>query len=170
VNSYRPITDFWLLGRPKVKYYGAYPAGFLERARALLGVGYTDQVLHVCGGRVRDYPFRGFGPNDRTIDLDPALAPDFQMDVRHLGARPGDLFPLEERGPHGTGARSVWEVLDDVQPSGPELWDAVLADPPYSEDDAQEYPHARHAFPARADLLRRCLSIVRPAAGSASST
>jgi hypothetical protein len=31
--SYRPITDVWILARPKVKYYGAYPNGFLERAR-----------------------------------------------------------------------------------------------------------------------------------------
>ena len=30
--SYRPITDVWILGRPKVRYYGAYPSGFLERA------------------------------------------------------------------------------------------------------------------------------------------
>ena len=34
--GYRPITDLWFLARPKVKYYGAYPNGFLERARALL--------------------------------------------------------------------------------------------------------------------------------------
>lgn len=44
--SYRPITDFWILARPKVKYYGAYPSGFLERARALVGVmmGFNNQV------------------------------------------------------------------------------------------------------------------------------
>jgi hypothetical protein len=80
--SYRPITDVWILARPKVKYYGAYPAGFLHRARALLGVSDYDPVLHVCAGRVRDYPYRGFGPNDRTVDLDPATEPDYLMDVR----------------------------------------------------------------------------------------
>ena len=80
--SYRPICDTWILARPKVKYYGAYPAGFLHRARALLGVSELDQVLHVCAGRVRDYPYRGFGPNDLTVDLDPDTFPDFVMDVR----------------------------------------------------------------------------------------
>src|SRR5688572_3426160 len=77
--SYRPITDIWILARPKVKYYGAYPSGFLERARALLGVIPTDPVLHVCGGRAKDYPAkpRGFGPNDRTLDLDAGLEPDY---------------------------------------------------------------------------------------------
>lgn len=64
--SYRPITDVWILARPKVKYYGAYPNGFLERARALLGVSPFDPVLHVCGGSAREYPAkpRGFGPRE----------------------------------------------------------------------------------------------------------
>lgn len=35
--SFRPIADVWILARPKVKYYGAYPNGFLERALPLLG-------------------------------------------------------------------------------------------------------------------------------------
>lgn len=80
--SYRPITDTWILARSKVKYYGAYPAGFLGRARALLGVSSTDSVLHVCGGRVRDYPYSGFGKNDKTLDLDPDLKPDYLQDAR----------------------------------------------------------------------------------------
>lgn len=79
--SYRPICDTWILARPKVKYYGAYPSGFLERARALLGVTINDPVLHVCSGMVRDYPFRGLGPNDRTVDIDGRLDPDFCIDV-----------------------------------------------------------------------------------------
>ena len=79
--GYRPICDVWILARPKVKYYGAYPNGFLERARALLGITPFDSLLHVCGGAARDYPAkpRGFGPFDKTLDLDPALKPDFQQ-------------------------------------------------------------------------------------------
>ena len=80
--SYRPITDVWILARSKVSYYGAYPAGFLHRARALLGVGPFGAVLHVCAGKVRDYPYRGFGPNDKTLDLDTACHPDFLQDAR----------------------------------------------------------------------------------------
>ena len=45
--SYRPITDVWILARSKVPYYGAYPAGFLHRARTLLGVDAVGAVLHV---------------------------------------------------------------------------------------------------------------------------
>jgi len=81
--NYRPITDVWILARPKVKYYGAYPNGFLERARVLVGAPIDEPVLHVCGGRVREYPVRGgFGPNDKTLDLDPALEPDYLQDAR----------------------------------------------------------------------------------------
>lgn len=80
--SYRPICDIWLLARPKVAYYGAYPAGFLGRARDLLGVTPTSYVLHVCGGKVRDYPYRGLSQNDYTMDLDQDLKPDFCQDVR----------------------------------------------------------------------------------------
>lgn len=80
--SYRPICDTWLLARSKTKYYGAFPAGFLSRARDLLGVGLEDAVLHVCGGKVREYPYRGLGANDKTLDLDPACNPDFLQDAR----------------------------------------------------------------------------------------
>ena len=85
--SYRPITDTWILARAKLtggkKYYGAYLGGFPERARALLGCKLTDPVLHVCGGMAKAYPYkRGFGPNDRTLDLDPNCEPDFLQDAR----------------------------------------------------------------------------------------
>lgn len=80
--SYRPITDFWFLARAKlkggVKYYGAYLGGFPERARVLIGCSIDEPMLHVCGGMAKHYPYRGgFGPNDKTLDLDPVCEPDF---------------------------------------------------------------------------------------------
>lgn len=127
--SYRPICDVWLLARPKVKYYGSYPGGFLERARALLGVNINDPVLHVCGGKVREYPYRGgFGPNDKTLDLDPALNPDFCQSAE---------APL---------------------PVGP--WAGILADPPYTEGDADHYAPTRTALPNPNVVLRNCLASV----------
>ncbi len=80
--SYRPITDVMILARSKTKYYGAFPAGFLSRGRNLLGVGPDAAVLHICGGKIREYPFKGLGPNDKTLDLDPACSPDFLQDAR----------------------------------------------------------------------------------------
>ena len=66
-----------------MKRYGAYLGGFPERARALLGVRIDEPVLHVCGGLSRLYPYAGgFGPNDKTLDLDPSCEPDFLRDAR----------------------------------------------------------------------------------------
>ena len=85
--SYRPITDFWFLARAKLKggkkYYGAYLGGFPERARALLGVSIKEPVLHVCGGMAKLYPYKGgFGPNDKTLDLNSFCEPDYLQDAR----------------------------------------------------------------------------------------
>ena len=131
--NYRPITDVWILARPKVRYYGAFPSGFLERARALLGVSIDDPVLHVCSGRVKDYPFRGFGPNDKTLDLDGALKPDFVHDCAE---------PLPDRC--GAG------------------WRAILADPPYTFEDGEHYTPGGICVPKAGALLKLCLQAVRP--------
>jgi hypothetical protein len=139
--SYRPITDVWILARPKVKYYGAYPNGFLERARALLGITPFDALLHVCGGAARQYPAkpRGFGPNDRTLDLDPALEPDFVQSA---------TAPLP------------WNTFNPIGLAEP--WPAVIADPPYTEADAAQYAPGAAAFPSANAILRTMIEVVRP--------
>jgi hypothetical protein len=138
--SYRPICDTWILARSKTNYYGAYPAGFLHRARALLGVGPRGSVLHVCAGKVRDYPFRGLGALDYTLDLDPACQPDFLQDAR----KP---FPLRPGG--------------DTAPEGG-LWDAVLIDRPYTPDDAAHYVPGVDALPTINELVRNALAVLPP--------
>jgi hypothetical protein len=141
--SYRPITDVWLLGRPKVKYYGAYPCGFLRRARDLLGVHPFDPVLHVCSGMVHEYSnpengvkpgvaVAGFGPNDATLDIDPECVPDFLQDAR----KP---FPL----------------------NGRKKWHAILIDPPYTPEDASNYRCGANVLPTASELLRNGLEAVR---------
>lgn len=85
--SYRPIGDIWWLARAKlkggVKYYGAYLGGFPERARRLIGAPIDQPMLHVCGGMAKAYPYEGgFGKYDQTLDIDPALSPDFLQDAR----------------------------------------------------------------------------------------
>jgi hypothetical protein len=98
MSTYRPVCDRWILARAKLlggrKFYGAYPGGFPERARVLLGAWPTEPVLHVCGGMARFYPWDGgFGVNDKTLDLDPLTEPDFHADARV--------------GPYPTGFRAV---------------------------------------------------------------
>lgn len=128
--TYRPITDVWLLARAKLtggrKFYGAFLGGFGERARALLGVHLDDPVLHVCGGLVRHYPYaRAVGPNDRTLDLDPALEPDFLQDAR-------EPYPLGFK--------------------------AILADPPYSLEDARAYVPGATAYPQPNTIVRNAIN------------
>ena len=135
--SYRPITDRWILARAKLlegrKYYGAYPGGFPERARVLLGAWPTEPVLHVCGGMARYYPWEGgFGVNDKTLDLDPATSPDFLIDARE--------------GPYPTGFR------------------AVLADPPYSAEDAGKYALGESSYPSPNRIIDLALASL-PAGG-----
>lgn len=132
MTNYRPICDTWLLARPRVKYYGAYLSGFLSRARELLGITIQDPMLHVCGGKSRDYPLRGFGPNDKTVDLDPELEPDYCMDVRN------------------------------ELPEYPGGWPAILADPPYSESDAKNYKVGESVYPNPNHLLAKMCHHVRP--------
>jgi len=135
--NYRPITDVWILARPKVKYWGAFPAGFLGRARDLLGVGIDDPVLHVCGGRVRDYPYRGFGPDDCTLDLDKSLKPDFLADAN-------DPLPLYRNDDHDYGRQE---------------WGAVLIDRPYTLEDADHYKPGAMSMPDINKVLANALKV-----------
>jgi len=132
--SYRPITDFWFLARAKLKggqkYYGAYLGGFPERARVLIGASLQDPVLHVCGGMARHYPYsRGFGPFDRTQDLDPDCSPDILFDAG---------------------------VAIDVNRDG-DPWAGILIDPPYSPEDADHYKPGRDKYPSPNKLVQNAI-------------
>lgn len=136
MSNYRPICDVWFLARAKLKggrrYYGAYLGGFPERARALLGCKLDEPVLHVCGGMAKYYPYRrAFGPNDKTLDLDPACEPDFLQDAR---------LPFPKCPPSANWA------CDD--------WAGILIDPPYSEQDATHYAVGAEVYPKPNQLIK----------------
>lgn len=134
--TYRPITDVWILARPKVRYYGAYPNGFLERALPMLGASEHDKVLHLCGGRAKDYPNKRLVANAVTVDADPETKPDHVFDLSHNGA-----------------------LLFDTPRDG---WPAVIADPPYTPEDHAQYAVNGHGLPTANHLLRVGLSLVKP--------
>lgn len=143
--SYRPITDMWILARPKVKYYGAYPNGFLERARRLLPAPRFMPVLHVCGGRVKDYPtWKTVCPNDVTCDLDPTVEPDLVWNAKN-GIPDPRQFPQA--------------MVKDLSSGVPELcgWRGILIDRPYTEDDASHYGPGPDELPSANQLLRDAL-------------
>jgi hypothetical protein len=143
MGNYRPITDIWFLARAKLKggekYYGAYLGGFPERARALLGCNINDPVLHVCGGKAKLYPYkRGFGPNDKTLDLDPHVNPDFLQDAR-------EPWPLS---------------ISQTGSGGRDFWKGCLLDPPYSVEDAGKYAVGSLAYPPQNLLLKRAFEVL----------
>jgi hypothetical protein len=138
----------WFLARAKLlggrKYYGAYLGGFPERARVLLGATINEPVLHVCGGMAKYYPYKGgFGPNDKTLDIDSDLGPDFLQDAR----KP---FPKRYKD-------------DYLSPIGKELssWRAILIDPPYSETDADRYSCGAQVYPKPNELIKNALDVLK---------
>lgn len=84
MTSYRPLTDIWILGRPKSHYYGAYPEGFLWRAKTLVGNG---KCIHLCCGKLQPYfPIdKRAILNDDTLDIDSSLNPKFVADATKTG-------------------------------------------------------------------------------------
>ncbi len=143
--SYRPICDFWFLARAKlkggVKFYGAYLGGFPERARVLIGAGMNDPILHVCGGMSRLYPYkRGFGPNDKTLDLDEECKPDFRQDARE----PFPMSPDPTYNTVGFGKR----------------WSGILIDPPYSIEDAEHYRAGKERYPSPNKLVQNAIDVL----------
>ena len=146
--SYRPITDMWFLARAKLKggkkYYGAYLGGFPERARALLGCRISEPVLHVCGGCAKDYPYkRAFGPNDKTLDLDPGVQPDFLQDAR-------EAFPWCPQIGDGPAPAIATQTP----------WSGILIDPPYTEADAMHYVPGADKYPKPNQLIKNAMDVL----------
>ena len=115
--------------------------GFPERARALLGCRISEPVLHVCGGCAKYYPYkRGFGPNDKTLDLDPQVQPDFLQDAK----KP---FPWSR----------------EINALGVEVdlpWAGILIDPPYSEEDCSHYNVGKEAYPSPSLLVKNAFAVL----------
>ncbi len=158
--SYRPITDVWFLTRAKLKegkkYYGAYLGGFPERARALLGCRIDQPVLHVCGGMARYYPYRrAFGPNDKTLDLDPACKPDFLQDAR-------EPFPFSDGWQEDKRQLLLETFKGAARPNGRGSvpWGGILIDPPYSEQDAAHYAVGAGVYPSPNLLIQNAFDVL----------
>lgn len=148
MGNFRPICDVWILARPKVKFYGAYPNGFLERALPMVGASEHDRVLHLCGGRAKDYPNGRLVVNAVTVDSDPATDPNYLVD-------------LSDHGGHSFLAAYFPRALAAV-PRESGGWHAVLIDPPYTTDDHAKYGAGGCAMPTANRLLRIGLDLVKP--------
>jgi hypothetical protein len=103
------LYGVWVIGndyRNKTRYYGAYPAGFLERVMALFPDvraprPLADGVLHVFSGSLPRGPYT-------RLDVNPALQPDFVGSVYDAGAiLEGYHWPLVMADPPYSKADAV---------------------------------------------------------------
>jgi hypothetical protein len=166
----RPVTDYWILARCKHRYFGGYPAGFLERARFLLGCTPEDTIAHIPGGMAHKYngaggmPLSGYGPRDYRIDINPETEPDICMDVRDLKkisimkrSFPEEylFFEINKLEEHSGEIRT--EYFKKPRPQ------AIIIDRPYTEEYAKRYnPNGDEIFPNLNQLTKDCLRLVKP--------
>lgn len=163
--SYRPITDVWVLARPKVRYHGAYPVGFPERARVFMPCTIRVPVLHACGGAAKLYrdptgpAWSKVCPNDVTCDLAPEIrtkdgqvtTPDLVWNVRTKGLP----YPKEFQQAH------VRELVNGPDPDG-YGWRGILIDPAYTREDAKEYAPGPDELPDPHRLVRDAMDVLAP--------
>lgn len=84
------IVGTWIMGndyRVKSEYYGGYPAGYLQRIKAMFPD--KTRVLHLFSGRVD----KTVMPGD-TVDVNPELAPDYLDDAQTLERVPLESYDL----------------------------------------------------------------------------
>lgn len=164
--SYRPITDTWICARPKVAYYGAYPVGFLERARVLMPCRRTTPVLHACGGAAKLYrdpsgpAWKKLCPNDVTCDVTPIIRtkkgeitrPDLVWNVRTNGLPAPTQFPQ---------ARVRELCAGNPGENGSDHgWRGIIIDPAYTPTDADQYEAGRDELPEPNALVRDSMDVL----------
>lgn len=134
----RFIRGVWSIGNnfsaeSKEKYYGAYPRGYLNRIFSMFPD--VDQVLHLFSGSLHmEKLFKDFPLHAHTLL-------DGRPDANLYGALKGDANKVSDY---------FWK----------QQFDLVLADPPYSIDDAARY---KCDIPVnRRRIMRECHKIVKP--------
>jgi hypothetical protein len=106
------LVGTWIMGndyRVKSQFYGGYPATYLERVRALFRD--KQRTLHLFSGHVDLEKF----PGD-TVDIS-----------------------LAAESVHTSGSRHYADDAHTLEDVPLDRYDLVLADPPYSVEDAEHY-------------------------------
>lgn len=155
--GYRPICDTWILARPKIQYYGAYPVGFPERARVFMPATISEPVLHACSGAAKLYrdpagpAWAKVCPNDVTCDVTPVITtkdgkttkPDLVWNVKTNGIpKPSKI------------------VQPVMWTHGRDTWRGILIDPPYTEADAANYASGVSELPNPKDLIAAAMDVL----------
>lgn len=109
----RIVTATWFTGndyRNRSKLYGAYPPQFMPRVIELFPWNPTEHVIHLFAGSVKERP------GEIRFDSSDQFSPTIVGNAEHLSAE-----------------------LRSVGYAKTAMWDLILADPPYSPEDAKRY-------------------------------
>lgn len=134
MTGYRPVTDIWMLARCKYK-------GGTKRYGGYLG---------------------GFPERARSL-----LGVTIQQPVLHVCGGLARLYPYAGGFGHADATVDLDplvnpDYLRDVLSDLPLGFDAMLADPPYTEGDAAKYPPGAAAFPSPNKLVANMLKHLNP--------
>lgn len=128
------VTGTWMIGacyKNPNPLYGAYPHGYLERVHAMFPD--ASEVLHAfSGGLTRDAAMRAAYPNIMKA----------KDEGRELGLD-ADVVGMELVDMHGPdqGRHPTWrgDLIEYCEWWAGTKFDLILADPPYSAEDAEKY-------------------------------
>jgi hypothetical protein len=133
--SYRPIADIWLLARCK------YADGS-KRYGGYLG-GFPERARALLGATLDEPVLHVCGGLARQYPYSGGFGPaDMTLDLDPT-VKP-DL------------------LQDALAPLPGGIFKAMLADPPYSEADAEEYPPGSKAYPSPSKLVANMLAALGP--------
>jgi hypothetical protein len=134
------LEAIWFMGndyRVKSGYYGGYPAGYLPRIMSMFPD--AKSILHLFSGKVEKTR-----PGEITFDINPERKPDLVGNAEWLSS----MFSCAECGKYYSE--------ECVHPKG---FDLILADPPYSNSDADRYGTI---MIRRNKVVHECLKVLRP--------
>lgn len=134
MTGYRPLTDVWILARCKYK-------GGTKRYGGYLG-GFPERARALLGVTIHQPVLHVCGGLARLYP--------YAGGFGHADATV-DLDPLVNP-----------DYLRDVLGDLPLGFDAMLADPPYTEGDAAKYPPGAAAFPSPNKLVANMLKHLNP--------
>lgn len=133
MSTYRPITDLWFLTRARLKGGATYYGAYLG--------GFPERARALLGATIGE-------------------------PVLHLCGGCARLYP--HRGGFGRhdktldlDANTRPDYLQDARDPHPRGFKAILADPPYSEEDALHYA-PRDAYPSPVLIVRNAIDALEP--------
>jgi hypothetical protein len=128
--TYRPIADIWMLARAKLKNGEKYYGAYLG--------GFPERARVLLGASIEEPVLHVCGGKARLYPY----ASGFGSKDRTL-----DLDPVLSP-----------DYLQDARESYPSGFRAILCDPPYSEQDAENYAPGKSRYPSPNQIVKNALA------------